>query len=931
MDENLNITTTTTTTTTTITDELNSLRSILPSDDHLQIQPSGDFEQVRISLEHGTQVSFFLDSLQMLSQPLTVNNIHDLRISKASSKYSLSQEQWSDIRKYFDETIRHSDKTTLLRSVIQLVQDQLLQIRITATTSETDDSSISNKFRGGDLIFNRILHDKNIDRTQVIIGYEDRFTGIHEIAFNEFKKVHDHEYGVPMHRVRYFKIGGRTVWDRTKKLDLLTGSEQQKIELDDMGQSVPVAEGLYQFDKSLEQWISLPYVSLTSDDIKTTSTNDTILPQNPQLLTWNILFDYHHSSLIYSQQRYHAMLQTLKSLLPDLICLQEVTQPFLKLLLNETWLQENNYYIIIMQSVINSEEKKLYGQLMLMKNFRPRAFSITPLDLLEDDAMTTTSKTTKEMIIARFGLNVKVTIDIVNLHLHSNRSRNADEKRCQALENLIKQLNIQNYMLIGDFNFGDYDLKEQCLLQKYENDVHDLWKDFYDLEQNPGFTYDPSRNLCAQITSRTQINRRFDRYFIHTLKNLYYSVQHLNMIGIDTIPVDSTNGDDSSNKRINISDHYGLQLIIDFQTRSISHRSALVILPSTDHWSMIDNYRQQYDPSYNRWPPHVNVLWPFFDLNGCEDDEENILLPLRLLLSKFGSFDAEVNEIDTFVENNVCFMKMNNKSRSKVQELYEAVKQLFPQCCTNKRNAYNPHMTIAQFDSTEKRIQAMPTLTLESSFTFPVQYLYILQRPLDDDTTPFRIAYQLPLGSILQPSYCQQEQQKLQNFFHQMNLYESEQSYKQKQEKFNKLATCIDEIFNKDTLHSFIHQYLPYGSFRIGVKGEDVDTVFVLNEVKSNGNRTSFDETLLKVKNDSNTLNNRVVEMLETQINTCFKDELLWCRKVQALYPIITMLFRDQTKVEIFVQIKTIKEYSDETNNQNKQNSEESIHGVSER
>ena len=29
-----------------------------------------------------------------------------------------------------------------------------------------------------------------------------------------------------MHRVRYFKIGGRIVWDRTKKLDILTGSDQ---------------------------------------------------------------------------------------------------------------------------------------------------------------------------------------------------------------------------------------------------------------------------------------------------------------------------------------------------------------------------------------------------------------------------------------------------------------------------------------------------------------------------------------------------------------------------------------------------------------------------------------------------------------------------------------------------------------------------------
>ena len=194
MDENTNI---------TITDELNSLRSILRSDDHLQIQPSGDYEQVRIKLDHDIQISFFFDSLQILTQSLTTKNIHDLRINKASSKCPLTNDQWINIRKNFDKLVQEADNTTSFRSLIQLVQDQLLQIPITTETSKQkekksaapsgEDASMTNKFRGGDLIFNRILHDKTIDRSQVVIGYEDRFTGIHEIAFNEFKKVHNDE------------------------------------------------------------------------------------------------------------------------------------------------------------------------------------------------------------------------------------------------------------------------------------------------------------------------------------------------------------------------------------------------------------------------------------------------------------------------------------------------------------------------------------------------------------------------------------------------------------------------------------------------------------------------------------------------------------------------------------------------------------------
>ncbi|CAF1209951.1 unnamed protein product [Rotaria sp. Silwood1] len=474
------------TTTTTITDQLNSLRSILRSDDHLQIQPSGDYEQVRIKLDYDIQISFFFDSLINLNKSLNINNVHDLRIIKISNKCPLNNDQWTNIRKYFDELICKPTETTSLQSIIQLIQDYLLKMTINTEKSKQKDkkssedmSTMLNKFRGSDLIFNRILHDKTIDRSQVIIGYEDRFTGVHEISFNEFKKVENHEHGIPMHRVRYFKINGQIVWDRTKKLDILTGSDQLNGTSNGNGQKSALVQGLYRFDQSFQQWIECPHISLTSDDSKILSTNETYLPERCHFVTWNILLDHYQSTLIYNSQRYRSILDTLKSLLPDIICLQEVTMNFLNLLLNEIWLQENNYYIIMMKNVINSDQDKSYGQLMMMKNFRPRSFSICPLEISDDGNKTIT----KELIIARFDLNTKITIDLVNLHLHNDRSHNGNEKRCQALENLFKKMKTNNYMLIGDFNFGDYDLKEQNILSTYENEVHDLWKDIYHLDQ----------------------------------------------------------------------------------------------------------------------------------------------------------------------------------------------------------------------------------------------------------------------------------------------------------------------------------------------------------------------------------------------------------------------------------------------------------------
>ncbi|CAF5060415.1 unnamed protein product, partial [Rotaria sp. Silwood1] len=138
-----------------------------------------------------------------------------------------------------------------------------------------------------------------------------------------------------------------------------------------------------------------------------------------------------------------------------------------------------------------------------------------------------------------------------------------------------------------------------------------------------------------------------------------------------------------------------------------------------------------------------------------------------------------------------------------------------------------------------------------------------------------------------------------------MNLYETSESYKRKQDKFDKLSSCFEQMFNQDTLYCFTHSFLPYGSFRIGINGEDLDTIFVLHELKSRNKETSFDETFHQLKHNSTALTNHIVNLLITQIEGNLKNEIVYYRKIEALFPIILILFNDQTKVEIFVQIKT--------------------------
>jgi hypothetical protein len=100
----------------------------------------------------------------------------------------------------------------------------------------------------------------------------------------------------------------------------------------------------------------------------------------------------------------------------------------------------------------------------------------------------------------------------------------------------------------------------------------------------------------------------------------------------------------------------------------------------------------------------------------------------------------------------------------------------------------------------------------------------------------------------------------------------------------------------------------------------------VLNEVESNDKKTNFDETLCELKDDPSALSNHIANLLATQINGNLRDEIQYYRQIQALFPIISILFNDKTKVEIFVQINNNKKSS-----QGDSNSHEHITGVREK
>ena len=125
--------------------------------------------------------------------------------------------------------------------------------------------------------------------------------------------------------------------------------------------------------------------------------------------------------------------------------------------------------------------------------------------------------------------------------------------------------------LSGDFNFGD-GVEDDSIDW---GDYKDAWKTLY--PSDPGFTFDPSTNVLAKLTSRSGIPRRLDRILI---RSDFIHPTVMKMVGTDSFTFEITCAEaermegrtlqEEELKRLNLvtlppSDHYGLLCLLKLE------------------------------------------------------------------------------------------------------------------------------------------------------------------------------------------------------------------------------------------------------------------------------------------------------------------------------------------------------------------------------
>lgn len=120
--------------------------------------------------------------------------------------------------------------------------------------------------------------------------------------------------------------------------------------------------------------------------------------------------------------------------------------------------------------------------------------------------------------------------------------------------------------------------------------------------------------------------------------------------------------------------------------------TALCIVPPRSLWPSIDNLRSRYDKAYRKWPPHINLIYPFVQVDALP----RALEAIESVIQSPISLPIRLDAVGVFPHrrDNTIFLHDSDPQRcQKLKDLRRAVLAALGQ---EQKADYQMHMTIGQ-------------------------------------------------------------------------------------------------------------------------------------------------------------------------------------------------------------------------------------------
>eukprot|EP00052_Salpingoeca_macrocollata_P016462 m.132272 g.132272 ORF g.132272 m.132272 type:complete len:192 (+) comp20059_c0_seq1:122-697(+) len=171
-------------------------------------------------------------------------------------------------------------------------------------------------------------------------------------------------------------------------------------------------------------------------------------------------------------------------------------------------------------------------------------------------------------------------------------------------------------------------------------------------------------------------------------------------------------------------------------------KSTVVVAPDAEQdaefFAAIQEIRKTHDKAFKRWPPHINMLWPFHPEPLVAASAEK----LRARLATVEPFTLTFDRLSYFQQKQACTVHLAPTSNppGALQALQAIMVEVFPECTelsTRSPHGFTPHLTLAQYPNKAKTDQEIATIMKTwKPFTLLVDKVYIMTR---GDETPFTV------------------------------------------------------------------------------------------------------------------------------------------------------------------------------------------------
>ncbi|KAL0481335.1 tyrosyl-DNA phosphodiesterase [Acrasis kona] len=277
---------------------------------------------------------------------------------------------------------------------------------------------------------------------------------------------------------------------------------------------------------------NLEWVEANTKQIATNVDSKTL-----KVATYNVWFDAFEQDA-----RYNTLLSMLSTLDLDAFCLQEVTQPFIKCLLCQKWVQDN-YTLANARGFYENS----YGVLVAVnKRIKGGIFFETKLE----------TEMGRSIMSYEFKVNNQSAC-ISTVHLESLNTRETRRKQMMVMSDIHQEFGLSIWM--GDLNFDsernwikNNDPLEESNLQTLFPNHHDVWRLLK--YPNLGKTFDTVTNLMINRQNYEQM--RYDRILFKDEKNQWRATD-VCLLGDESIGVTD------KGRNIFPSDHYGLYCVFE--------------------------------------------------------------------------------------------------------------------------------------------------------------------------------------------------------------------------------------------------------------------------------------------------------------------------------------------------------------------------------